>query len=185
MEPVTLRDDTLVLRPHSAEDIDAITAACQDPEISKWTTIPWPYSRADAEKFVDEIVPHGWSEGTAAIWLVTAARDGKLLGSLGLHDITDGMAEVGYWTAAHARGRGITTRALWLACGWALADLGLARIEWQAYVENAASRRVAEKVGFHVEGLIRQRLVQRGVRRDGYIGSLLPGELIEPVSPSF
>jgi RimJ/RimL family protein N-acetyltransferase len=65
-----------------------------------------------------------------------------------------------------------------LACEWGFTELGLGRIEWQAYVENAASRRVAEKVGFHIEGLVRQRLVQRGVRRDAYIGSLLPGELV-------
>jgi RimJ/RimL family protein N-acetyltransferase len=179
MEPVTLTDGDLLMRAPTANDVDVITAAIQgDPEIGRWTTVPWPYSRADAETFVDDIAGTGWDSGREPTWLVTAADGGALLGALGFHNVANGMAEVGYWAAAHARGRGFTSRALWLACEWGFTELGLGRIEWQAYVENAASRRVAEKVGFHIEGLVRQRLVQRGVRRDAYIGSLLPGELV-------
>ena len=49
MELPTLRDGDLVLRPKRPEDADALTAACQDPEIPRWTFVPSPYTRADAE----------------------------------------------------------------------------------------------------------------------------------------
>ena len=55
--------------------------------------------------------------------------------------------------------------------------LGVQRLEWYANVGNMASRRVAEKVGFTVEGTLRRGLDQRGTRVDAWIGSLLPGEL--------
>lgn len=178
MGPVTLADDHLVLRTPDLDDVEVITAACQDPLIQHWTTIPSPYTALDAIFYVNQVARDGWAQGTAATWLVTDRSDGTLLGSCGLHNIADGMAELGYWTAAHARGRGVTTGAARLVCAWGFAELGLARIEWQAHLGNDASRRVAERLGFTIEGVTRQRMVQRGVRRDGWIGALLPGELL-------
>ena len=64
------------------------------------------------------------------------------------------MREVGFWMAPWARGRGIMTDAVRLVCRWGFADLGLGRIEWWANVGNDASRRVAEKVGFTMEGTV-------------------------------
>jgi RimJ/RimL family protein N-acetyltransferase len=52
MEMPTLRDGDLVLRPKRPDDLDAVTAACQDPEIPRWTFVPSPYTRADAEAFL-------------------------------------------------------------------------------------------------------------------------------------
>jgi RimJ/RimL family protein N-acetyltransferase len=51
MELPTLRDGDLVLRPKRPDDLDAVTAACQDPEIPRWTFVPSPYTRADAEAY--------------------------------------------------------------------------------------------------------------------------------------
>ena len=56
------------------------------------------------------------------------------------------------------------------------AELGLRRIEWRAEVGNDASRRVAEKAGFTVEGLLRQALLTDGERRDCWVGSLVKGD---------
>jgi len=88
-----------------------------------------------------------------------------------------GMADVGFLAAPWARGRGWTTAALRLACAWGFDVLGLARIEWYAVVGNHASRRVAEKVGFVMEGTRRSGMVHRGERRDVWSGSLLPSDL--------
>jgi RimJ/RimL family protein N-acetyltransferase len=64
-----------------------------------------------------------------------------------------------------------------LACQWAFDDLRLARIDWYAEVGNTASRRVAEKIGFIIEGTQRLRIVQRGDRRDAWAGGLLREDL--------
>lgn len=73
--------------------------------------------------------------------------------------------------------RWTTIPALRLACRWGFEQLRLARIEWRAYVGNDASRRVAEKAGFVLEGVQRARLAQRGERRDCWVAGLLPGDL--------
>jgi RimJ/RimL family protein N-acetyltransferase len=139
--------------------------------------VPSPYRRRDAETFIGRVAPDGWADGSSAIFGVFDRADGRVLGSVGLHRIADGSGELGFWAAPEARGAGVTTAAAWLVCHWGLGPLGLERIVWQAEVGNAPSRRVAEKLGFTVEGVLRRGLVHRGRRIDGWTGSLLPGEL--------
>jgi RimJ/RimL family protein N-acetyltransferase len=96
---------------------------------------------------------------------------------LRVHPDDPGRAEVGFACAPWARGEGLVPAGLVLAARWGFAALGLARIEWRAYVGNEASRRAARKAGFREEGAQRARLVQRGVRRDAWVAGLLPGDL--------
>ena len=102
-------------------------------------------------------------------------------GSIGvrLGDPAQAVAEIGYWVARDARGRGFATRALRLLAGWLLDEMALARLQLQADLRNEASQRVAEKVGFTREGVLRSSRfnVRRGERVDVVLFSLLPGEL--------
>ncbi|MGH2801119.1 MAG: GNAT family N-acetyltransferase [Thermoleophilaceae bacterium] len=50
-EAVTLSDGEIALRPFIEDDVPAITAACQDPEIPRWTLVPSPYTEEDARAF--------------------------------------------------------------------------------------------------------------------------------------
>ena len=95
------------------------------------------------------------------------------------HEPDPSVADVGYLTAPYARGTGTTTAALEAICAWGFETLRLERIEWRAQVGNEASRRVAEKVGFRLEGVNRALLRLRGERYDTWIASLLPHELTE------
>ena len=52
MDVPTLRDGDLTLRPPKPEDAEAVTAACQDPEIQRWTLVPSPYRREHAEAWL-------------------------------------------------------------------------------------------------------------------------------------
>jgi len=166
-----LRDDSLLLRRWSADDAPAVYAACQDPEIQRWIPIPRPYTHEDARAFVTGAI----GPGAHQLAIVDA---GHVVGSIGLHLADDETAHVGYWCAAEARGRGVTTRALRRVCRYALDELGLARVGLTADVENLASQRVAEKAGFRREGVLRShRRHPDGHRRDSVLFSLLPGEL--------
>ena len=149
----TLTDGVVALRPPERGDIDAITAGCQDPSVSRYTSIPSPYERAHAEAFVRDSARH-WREGVAANFVITDADTGTLLGGCGVIrlDDPDGVAEVGYWLTVDARGRGVMTRAVQLVAEWVLRDLGRPRLELQADVRNSASQRVAERAGFRREG---------------------------------
>ena len=90
-----------------------------------------------------------------------------------------GVAEVGYWVAAEARGRGLCTRAVRLVSRWVLADCGGERLQLRADEQNVASRKVAENAGFTQEGILRSSRynARLGRRVDFVMYSLLPGEL--------
>ncbi|HEY7598783.1 MAG TPA: GNAT family N-acetyltransferase [Candidatus Limnocylindrales bacterium] len=148
MEIPTLRDGDLVLRPKRRDDLDAITAACQDPEIPRWTFVPSPYSRADAEAYFVHSAEAA-AAGKAVNLLAVDAQD-RLLGSFGLMELDHepGYGEIGYWVVAEARGRGVATRALRMLADWARDELRLTTIEVLPHKDNLPSRRVAEKAGF-------------------------------------
>jgi RimJ/RimL family protein N-acetyltransferase len=153
MEPVTLTTERLVLRVPAETDAEAIERACQDPEIPRWTFVPSPYRRADAEAFFARSAEE-LEAGKSVHVLAVDAQDDRLLGSFSVMelDLEPGHGEIGYWVAAEARGRGIATRAVRLLAEWAREELGLTKIDVLPHKENAPSRRVAEKAGFRDTG---------------------------------
>ena len=172
MQPVVLNTERVVLSVPVGDDVDAIYEACQDAEIPRYTTVPSPYARSDAEGFVRHIA-EGWANGAEVTW---AIRDGETLaGVVGLYRIANGSGELGYWVAAGSRGRGLLTEAAHEVVDWGFSSsgLGLARIEWRAVVGNIGSARVAQKLGFGYEGLVRQGLYSHRGRDDGWIAGLL------------
>lgn len=182
MEPVTITTDRLLLRPFGPDDVDAVLAACQDPAIQRWTTVPSPYRREHAEVFVHRICPKGLRTGTAYAFAVQVRDTGDLAGAIDVRPARTSLAaahqgEVGYWTARQHRGRGYAAEALRALARWAFTDLGLGRLEWRAHTANLASRRVAERAGFTVEGVLRSAVVRDGVSQDLTVGSLLPSDL--------
>jgi RimJ/RimL family protein N-acetyltransferase len=191
MEPFVLTSEHVRLSVPTYADVDAITAACQDPAVADWTVVPVPYERRHAEGFVRHHVADGWAKGSAYTWAVRAPGDvdGPLIGVVGLtcegSPGEERAGELGYWTAPGARGNGLCTEASRLVVDWALDPdgLGLAVVTWVAYVGNWASRRVAWRLGFRVEGALRKHALQRGVRRDAWVGTILPEDPREPQEP--
>ena len=178
MEPVEITAGRLHLRPFRPADEDDVYAACQDPEIQTWTRVPAPYTRAHAREFLTETSPRSWREDTAYSFAVCDSVSGDVLAAVGLRRLgLDNVAEVGFWCAAWARGRGVTTDAVAAVCRWGFGAVGFARIDWHAAVGNVGSRRVAEKVGFIVEGRMRSRLELNSVRHDAYVAGLLPPDV--------
>lgn len=181
MEPVTLRTERLLLRPLEPRDTDAVLAACQDPDIPRWTPVPDPYGPEHATDFVHRASPAGWRDDTMYNFGVFT-REGVLTGTMGLVRL-DGLrtaerqAELGYWTAAGSRRRGYTAEAGRAVAEWAFTGLGVERLEWCAQVGNQGSRAVALRIGFVMEGVQRAKIAHRGTRRDAWTASLLPSDL--------
>jgi len=175
-----LADDAIRLREPAEADVPAITAACQDPLIQRFTFVPVPYSEEDARTFV-AAAPREREAGEA-LALVICPRDGdELLGTVGVQrfDRDHRTADIGYWMAPQARGRGAAARAVRLLAPWALRELGLARIQLDADVDNVASQRVAERAGFVREGVLRSVIEVKGRRWTEVVHSLLPEDLPE------
>lgn len=169
-----VRGEGLVLRPWTEADVPAIVAACNDPEIPRWIpVIPRPYTEEDARRFIRG----DWRANPGHQFAVT--EDGTVVGSIGITVNRESRnGHIGYWCAKEARGRGVTTRALRALCRWGFDELALERLELITDPDNVASQRVAEKVGFRREGVLRSHLLHPdGRRRDSVMFSLLPGEL--------
>jgi RimJ/RimL family protein N-acetyltransferase len=166
-----LSGDGLSLRPWHRDDVAAVHAACQDPEILRWIpVIPRPYTEEHARAFVS-----GEAVGGDQF---AVTEHGRVAGSIGIGVNDQKTGHIGYWCAQDARGRGVMTRALRLLCRHALHEMKLERLELITDPDNVASQRVAEKVGFRREGLLRSHLRHPdGRRRDSVMFSLLPGEL--------
>lgn len=183
MQPTTLQDDVVRLAPPTPDDAAAVTALCQDRDIQAWTVVPSPYTQDDGASFVTSWVPHGWETGRACTWGIRT--ESQLVGMIGLSMQPVASAEVGFWLGPRARGRGLLRRSLSLVLDHAFAVDGLAleRVEWRCYAGNWASWRAAWRVGFRFEGAVRGGAVQRGRRRDEWVGTLLRGDAREPVAP--
>ncbi|ASW53737.1 GNAT family N-acetyltransferase [Plantactinospora sp. KBS50] len=186
MEPSTISEAGLTLTGWRAADAADVLRACRDPDIQRWTTVPSPYRAEHAHDFVTAAAPRAWATGTAAPFAVRDTGTGELLGSCGLVTIDrrERSAEIGYWTAPWARGRGVATRAARAVARWALTDLALRRLVWQAELGNHASRLVALRAGFRVEGRLRLAAPHPRGTQEGWVGTLLPGEVPPADAPA-
>ncbi|MGX1369623.1 RimJ/RimL family protein N-acetyltransferase [Streptomyces canus] len=189
MEPVTLTTDRLLLRPPAPRDTETVLAAVQDPDILRWTTIPSPYLVEHAQSFTEQLCPAGWANDTMFTWglfLPAHLPEGEeLVGMLGLTMRAPGTAEIGYWATKAHRGNGYVTEAVLAASRWACTELSIDRVEWRAEVGNHPSRAVAERAGFVIEGVLRSGIAHQGVRRDCWVGSLLPSDLGLPSTAQY
>jgi RimJ/RimL family protein N-acetyltransferase len=177
-----LSDGVVTLRPWGeAGDVEAITTACNDRAIADFLDfIPSPYTEQDARDAIAHFQA-GWADGSASNFAITDAGSGEAIGSIGVRWIEpeQGVAEVGYWVAPLARGKGACTRAVRLIARWVIEDHGLERLQLRTDEQNAASRKVAENAGFTQEGVLRSSRYnpRLGRRVDFVMYSLLRGEL--------
>lgn len=182
MTPATLRTARLTLSVPDSADADAIHRALQDPEIARFTTIPFPYAHREAEAFVARCAAE-WADATNPRWALR--HEGTLTGVVGLHGLNgSGTGEIGYWATARSRGNGFMTEAVAPVLDWGFDPEGadLHRVEWRAAVGNTASARVARATGFRYEGTLRGALRNGyGERSDGWIAGLLA---TDPRTPS-
>jgi RimJ/RimL family protein N-acetyltransferase len=143
-----LGDGDVRLRAKRRGDSAAIAAAMADPEIPRWTSIRHPYGIEEADLWFD-FSEQMRLDGRELSQLIVDDAD-RLLGMIGLmfEKAGEAPAEIGYWVAAPARGRGVAPRAVALLRDWAARELGIHRVVLSIHVDNAASRRAAVKAGF-------------------------------------
>jgi len=166
----------LRLRPLRKRDLDDLAASCADEDVQRWVGgLPRPYGRGDADWWFAHSRKR-WEQGDSVLFALADDKD-RYSGSVELSLNEPGEAELGYFCSPWARGRGWTTAAVKRLCRLGFEELGLERIVWRAVVGNEASRRVAEKAGFTVEGT--RRRIRHGAdgRVDSWIGSLFPEDL--------
>jgi RimJ/RimL family protein N-acetyltransferase len=145
----------LLLRPGWAEDAPALAAAIGDERIVRnLATAPWPYRLRDAEAYLAQ--PRNPLLPSFLIFERTEGEP-RLVGSCGLARRASGAVELGYWIARPFWGHGFATEA-----SAALVDIArtlrLPRLQASHFLDNPASGRVLEKLGFEPLGITAPRM---------------------------
>jgi RimJ/RimL family protein N-acetyltransferase len=163
-----LSSELVSLRPFRAEDSAWVYEACQDPEIQRWTRVPVPYGREDAEGFIMGFARDQWTTRLGVHMAVTTTISGAGVEAVGLMlaDPVGRVAEAGSWISVEHRRQGYASRALGLVIAWASSELGLARIELHIDPCNAPSATVAKSLNFVSEGVLRRKAQRLGEQRD-------------------
>jgi RimJ/RimL family protein N-acetyltransferase len=181
LEAPVVRGERVVLRPWREDDVPRLVEQSRDPLAQRWLPdLPRPYG---VEQAVTSLLERrtGMAEGRLVSWCVADPADDRSVGAIDLFGLNrhGNDAEMGYLLHPAARGRGLMTEAVRLAVRHAVVPvddggLGLARIGVRAARENAASRAVAERVGFREIGVQREMDPQP----DGSIDDLVLYDLL-------
>lgn len=164
------------LRPWQLTDAPSAARWANDIEIARWLrdVFPHPYTLQDAECFIQSCL----SAGEDSLFLAIEI-DRQAVGSIALlrgQDVYCKNAELGYWLGREFHGRGVMTQAVRQICQMGFARWDIGRIYAEPYAGNAGSRRVLEKAGFQLEGILRKSVYKRGEVSDSCMYSLLRGE---------
>lgn len=173
---VLFQNTEVLVRPiigvTTAELCEAVLAS--QTELAAWET--WAigeYTPALAERFLADCATAWWGE-TGFTFALIDPPSGRFVGTCTLMalQIDTHTANLGYWVHSGFTGRGIATAAARAVANYGLQERGLRRIEILAQTDNAASRRVAQKIGARFEGVLPQRLSLAGQRRDAAVYAL-------------
>lgn len=167
---------TLVpLELHHADDLLAAVDSCR-PYMERYDE-PYRHFRSidDAYALCMQ-VGDLWTSGKAAYFAVL--REGRLLGQVGLSEVIPhrASATLSYWIREDEAGKGHATTAVRALLRWGFEQCGFRRIEADCHVDNVASQRVLEKLGFKREGTFRESEPLGGGWADHHVYGLLGRE---------
>jgi RimJ/RimL family protein N-acetyltransferase len=169
------------IRPYQPDDAPQVYQAVQESleEVSLWLPDLNPELTLEEIRAYIRVQPERRAEKMAFNFAIVDKQAGTFLGGCGLTLINwlHRFANLYYWVRSSHTGQGIASSATLLLAKYGFDELGLQRIEIIVAVDNAASLRVAEKVGAVQEGLLRKRIHVHGAVHDAYLYSLIPGDV--------
>jgi ribosomal-protein-serine acetyltransferase len=171
----------LELRPFKRRDLDQVLAAIHDslPELESW--LPWAhagYGRSEAMRFLRDS-GSAWVEGRAFDFAIRPRHDSDHhLGNISVWPTSqrERSGEIGYWIRSDDTGAGIATEATARVTEVAFGELRLHRVTLRIAVGNRSSERVAEKLGYVREGLLREEVLVHGTWMDHTLWAMLEDE---------
>jgi RimJ/RimL family protein N-acetyltransferase len=185
---ISISTERLVLRPLDEDDVPALAEMMNDEQVVAWTTVPHPYTEADARQWITRLAPGERTGGSGIVLAVTEFLTQRLVGVVHLKN-TDWRVrsgELAYVIAPWARGEGYASEAALAIAQWLFHDQDFERLELRTPADNTASQQVAQKIGCISEGVLRNAWIARArtedgtwarVRTDVIVWSLLPEDL--------
>ena len=151
------------IRPWRMSDAMDLAAALSDPAIlnNLRDGLPYPYTEKDAEDYITAML----CADKSAVFAYAICLEDRAVGSIGAFrqsNIHFRTAELGYYLAREYWGRGIVTEAVRQLCEKIFAQTDILRIYAEPFSDNVGSRRVLEKAGFQLEGILRRNACKNG-----------------------
>ncbi|MDQ1665849.1 MAG: hypothetical protein QOH75_1880 [Actinomycetota bacterium] len=165
------------LEPFVQDHLGGFREMLKDPDVLRFTRMPDPAPDGfDRSWFA--AYEQGKADGTRMNFAIV---DGPARAFLGIAvapsiDTAAGEAELGYVVAPWARRRGVATEALRQLTTWAFTDLAMVRLQLLIDVSNEPSKRVAERCGYRLEGVLRSLYFKQDLRSDTESWSRLAGD---------
>ncbi len=158
------------------EDAEALAFYANDADVSRYMrdSFSYPYTKESA---VDFIRIRREYEGRDCFFAVE--YDGEAIGGANVGfrtDVNCRTAGIGYWLGKRYWGRGIGSQIVKMLCAEAFSRPEILRVDAEIVRENEGSRRVLEKNGFRLEGILRKNICKRGEILDSCVYSLLREE---------
>ena len=176
-----LETERLILRRFTRRDSATLNDAIRVslPDLNEW--LPWArtnYQSGDATAFIRDSL-QAWKEERAWDYTIRfKSEPDRHVGNLSMWTVSKlgKSAEIGYWVRSDETSKGICTEAAEAILGEAFGTLKYHKVIMRIAVGNDASNRVAEKLGFTKEGILREELLIRGNWVDHSLWSLLSRE---------
>jgi RimJ/RimL family protein N-acetyltransferase len=173
----TLDTPRLTLRPFAATDAPMVQRLAGARAVADTAlNIPHPYPDGAAESFI-AFTHAEYDAGDGATFAIVERDSGELVGACGIRiTLRFAHAEMGYWIAEHAWGRGYATEAAGAVLRYAFTQRGLHRVFAHHLTRNPSSGRVLQKLGMRREGLLRGHVLKGDVFEDVEIYGVLAEE---------
>jgi RimJ/RimL family protein N-acetyltransferase len=160
-----LETSRLLLRPFRDGDAAAFAAYRSDPLVARYQGWDAPYPLEQATAFVASMTQV--EPGRPGAWFQAAIErraDGAMLGDCAFQVLADEprQAQIGCTLAREHQGQGVAAEAVSRLVEYLFADLGLHRVIGVCDLENQASRRLLERLGFQLEGVFRENVWFKG-----------------------
>jgi RimJ/RimL family protein N-acetyltransferase len=153
---IILETERLILREWTLDDAPALFEICRDAEVMRYIGTGKPYKMLDeAEKFLDWAVAYQKANGFCR-WALLEKSSGKIVGSCGYaytHEMPE--PELGYLFARDVWGKGFATETARACLDYGFEKLAFREIIAITDLENVASQKVLEKIGFTRRGIER------------------------------
>lgn len=174
-----LESRRLLLRPFCKEDLSAFCAYRNDPNVARYQGWDVPFSEQQGRDFIT------WAQsvtpGTVGEWFqiaVTRKDTGEMIGDVAYHLMRNDprQAYIGYTFAPAHQGRGFATEAVRRLLDYLFSELNLHRVVAECDVENTASFRLLERLGFRREAHFVEHVFFKGAYGSEYHYAMLSRE---------
>lgn len=152
----------ITLEKWKKEDAGDLMRICNETDRTYLSNrLPYPYTEENAGWWLNMVSEN---EGKRGIFR-SVRVDGEIVGNITVEQKEDVFvkdAELGYLLLPRMWSRGIMSEAVRQICEIAFEELDVVRITGQVYEPNAASRRILEKNGFELEGILKKAVFKEG-----------------------